>query len=340
VNEYVLGRGPEPYIAGFSHGAGQLTANQELVEWIRQYNIDSSPEVKLHFYGFDSPTEMTGTDSPSHTLHFVLDYLDEVDPSGNQNRRKRIDELLGSDAAWENPAALMDPSQGIGLSSQASALRIETEDLITELEIHRPKWVTRSSAERYGEAVQHAVVARRLLNYHALLARNTENRTADLLGIRDAMMADNLKQIVSRERGRGKVLVFAHNRHLQRGRAQWQLGPNNLLWWPAGAHLDEMFGPGWVVIGSGVGTSEENGIGQPEAGSLEARLTAAPGPVRFIPAHKGRAGSVPDTNGLAVRSGSQKNQTYFPLDGGSITDFDWLVVFDSVTYSRGGPVLP
>ena len=30
--------------------------------------------------------------------------------------------------------------------------------------------------------------------------------------------------IVSHERGRGKVLVFAHNSHLQRGKAQWQFG--------------------------------------------------------------------------------------------------------------------
>ena len=54
----------------------------------------------------------------------------------------------------------------------------------------------------------------------------SEQRLAELLGIRDAMMADNLAYIVSRERGRGNVLAFAHNSHLQRGKAQWQLGPD------------------------------------------------------------------------------------------------------------------
>jgi hypothetical protein len=42
---------------------------------MRHYNADPAYPVKLRFYGFDSPIEMTGPDSPSHVLHFVLDYL-------------------------------------------------------------------------------------------------------------------------------------------------------------------------------------------------------------------------------------------------------------------------
>src|SRR5689334_21634745 len=76
VNEYMAGRGPASYEAvqdtGFSHGFGRLEANRELVEWMRRYNADHSHCVKLQFYGFDSPTEMSGTDSPSQFLHFVL----------------------------------------------------------------------------------------------------------------------------------------------------------------------------------------------------------------------------------------------------------------------------
>lgn len=79
INEYVAGRGPASYEAvrdtGFSHGFGKLEANRELVEWMRAYNADSTHRIKLQFYGFDSPTEMMGADSPSRVLHFVLDYL-------------------------------------------------------------------------------------------------------------------------------------------------------------------------------------------------------------------------------------------------------------------------
>jgi|SRR6266536_3003603 len=120
------------------------------------------------------------------------------------------------------------------------------------------------------------------------------------------MMADNLAYLVARERGRGKVLAFAHNSHLLRSQARMQLGPELFTWWTAGAQLDELVGPRYAVIGSAVGVSEANGIGEPEAGTLEARLTAGPGPVRFIPTHHGQG---------------------------------WAVL-DATTYTRGGPPLP
>ncbi len=344
VNEFVAGRGPAAYEAvqetGFSHGFGRLDANRELVEWMRRYNADPARRVPLRFYGFDSPTEMTDTDSPSHVLHFVLDYLTSIDPAGGQEHRRRIDALLGQDADWENPAAIMDPTKSIGLSPAATALRIATEDLMTELCRRRPELVAKSDADRYGEAVRHLVVARWLLNYHAALARASDDRLVELLGMRDALMADNLAYIVARERGRGKVLAFAHNSHLNRGRAQLPLGPPALAWWPAGAHLHEMFGPRYAVMGSAVGVSDANGIGQPEAGTLEARLTAVPGPARFLPTHRGQGLPVAAVAALPTRSGSRKNLSYFALTPQSVTDFDWLAVLDATSYNRGGPPLP
>ena len=68
VDEYIAGQGPESFDEvqelGFSHGFGRLKSNRELVEWMREYNADPSHPHKLHFYGFDSPTEMMGSDSP------------------------------------------------------------------------------------------------------------------------------------------------------------------------------------------------------------------------------------------------------------------------------------
>lgn len=131
VNEYIAGRGPATYAeiqdAGFSHGFGQLAANHELVEWIRQYNADPAHPTKLHFYGCDSPTEMTGTDSPHQLLHVALDDLAALDPHSAQPRCQRIDALLGSEAAWANSAVMMDPTQSIGLSAEATALRLWAE---------------------------------------------------------------------------------------------------------------------------------------------------------------------------------------------------------------------
>ncbi|WP_410510309.1 erythromycin esterase family protein [Methanosarcina hadiensis] len=345
VNEYIAGRNPDNYEilqdTGFSHGFGRLDADRELVEWMRQYNADPSHKFKLYFYGFDSPTEMTCSDSPRQVLHLVLDYLASIDSISAKDHRERIDTFLGQDADWENPAAMIDPMKSIGLSSAANSLRIETEDLISELYARRPELVAKSGKSRYLEAMHYASVARQLLNYHAALARKSEpgKRIIEGLSIREAMMADNLEYILSRERGRGKVLVFAHNSRLQRGKAQWQLGTELLIWWPVGSHLNEMFGPRYAVIGSAVGVSEANGVGQPEAGTLESQLTYSPGPVRFIPTYNGERLPVLAREAIPVRSGSMKNPTYFALTSQSLTDFDWLAVLDSTGYSRGGPVL-
>ena len=338
VNDFVAGRGPASYEAvqdsGFGHGFGQLEANRELVEWMRRYNADPSHGVTLRFYGLDIPVLSGVIASPRQVLHFVLDYLSSIDDESNDERRQRIDSLLGPDFDWENPEAIVDPSKSVGLSPAATELRIATEDLLTELRIRRPELVAKSDQDRYAEAAHNAVVARDLLNYHAAVARKSE--AGVILGIRDASMAENLDYIVNRERGRGKVLAFAHNSHLQRGQAVWPW----YTFWPLGAHLDEMFGSRYAVIGSAVGVSEANGIGHPEAGSLEARLTALPEPGVFIPTHKGQGLPVSEIDALPTRSGSTKNLGYGPLTAQSFTDFDWLVVLDSTTYSRGGPPLP
>ena len=272
MNEYVLGRGAASYDevqeTGFSHGFGRMAANRELVEWMRAYNADPAHSVKLHFYGFDSPMEMMYADSPRQSLEVVLDYLGSIDGDSAQVHRDRIGSLLGNDADWENQEAAMDPSKSIGRSPAATSLRIAVEDLATELTIRRPELVAASDADRYAEAVHYASSARQLLVYHAALAGRAENssskRLVECLGIRDAMMAENLAYIASRERGRpstgsgqaGKVLAFAHNSHLKRGKAEWQLGPNALAWWPAGSHLTHVLGSRYAVIGVSVGFCE------------------------------------------------------------------------------------
>lgn len=354
VNEYVSGKaargaeGPASYEAvrdaGFGHGFGQLEANRELIEWMRGYNAelegDPSGRGKLRFYGFDMPGVAAGPASPGQVLHFALDYLASVDPAGAEGLRGWIDPLLGRDADWENPMAWRDPAKSAVLLSAAAALRVETEELISALRTRRPEWVAKSGEGRYRAALHDAEVARQLLNFYAALARGSDYAAS--LGVRDALMADNLAYIVARELGRrrrGKVLAFAHNKHLQRGQAHWQIGPNLCTWWPAGSHLNETLGPRYAAIGSAVGVSADNGLGPPEAGTLEARLAVAPGPARFIPTHNGRGLPASAIADLPVRSGSTKNPTYFALTPQSLTDFEWLAVLDSTAYNRGGRLL-
>jgi erythromycin esterase len=334
ANDYVSGLGELSYDEvqerGFSHGFGRLEANRQLIEWMLTYNADSRNQIQLHFYGFDAPTEMTGADSPRQLLYFVLDYLDSIGSTEAMEGRQRIDSLLGQDSDWENPTAMMDPAKSIGLSPDAAALRIETEDLIAHLQVSRPEFIARSDAARYLEAYYHASAARQLLNYHAAMARPSSQRFIELLGIRDAVMAENLAHIVSQERGRGKVFAFAHNSHLQSGIAKWEFCGEVNRWWAAGSHLRCMLGPRYAVIGSAVGISKTHGIGQPEGGTLEARLIGGADSSRFIPTHKGEGLADQEIAALPTRSSAKANQSYFPLTAESFTNFDWLAVLNAI----------
>ena len=317
-------------------GFGVYEANRELVEWMRRYNADPGRRREVQFYGFDIPLGGGGLASPQRVLDVVLEYLDARDPASATTHRERLTPLIGEATAWERPAAMADPAQSIGLSAAATELRIATLDLITELRIRRPELIADGGALAFADALHHAELAGKLLSAHAALA--TPGAYAEMLGIRDLIMADNLEHVVARERGRGRVLVFAHTSHLQRGRASWQLGTERQQWWPAGAQLAEALGPRYAVIGTALGVSPDNGIGDPEPDTLEARLATVGGPL-LIPTHRGLDLAPAEVAGLPTRSGSTLNPTYFGLTTASLHDLDWLVFLDATSYPRGAPPL-
>lgn len=341
MNDYILGlrdAASEGVQGWLGSGFGLLEANRELIEWMRQYNADPAHPVKLHFYGFDLPLGQGGLASPSRVLDIVVGYLDSVDIESGRAHRERMTPLLGDPADWERPAAMFDPAQSIGRSAAATELRISTLDLIADLRIRRPELVALSDQLRHAEALHHAELARKLLDAHARLAK--PGAYADMLGIRDLIMADNLEYVVASERGRGKVLVFAASGHLKRGMVHWHLPPEPGVkkWWPAGSHLSQTFGSRYAVLGMALGVSEDNQIAPPEPGTLEALLAKAGG-AAFIPTHRGDGLPAAELAALPIRSGSTLNPTYAALTPESFADFEWLVFLESTIYPRGGPPL-
>jgi erythromycin esterase len=338
LDDFVTGRGASSYDeiqdSGFSHGFGRLTANRELAEWIRQHNAGLADADKVHFYGFDAPTDMIA-DSPRHLLTFVLDYLTAAEPENAERHRGQIEALLGEDALWENPEAAMNPALAYGLSPDAAALRIAVDELISDLNERRPALVAAQGEGRFDEALHYVDQARELLTYHAVLATPAPDRQGRLLGIRAAMMARNLSHIASCVAG-GRVLIFAHNTHLQRRKVEWQFGEEQVHWEPSGLRIDAEFGPRYASIATAVGVSTENGVGEPEAGTLEAHFVETGAPVTLIPTHRGHGLPTEALHALPSRSGSTKNWSYSALSPRHIEDFDWLVMFREVTANRKG----
>jgi erythromycin esterase-like protein len=181
---------------GFSHGLGASPANRELLRWMRAHNEQCPPRERLRFYGFDGPLEITGAAAPRAALTALHDYLAaHLDLPWS---RETLDELLGADERWSNPAAMTEPAQSAGRTPEAGTLRVIADDLCVLLTAYAPHLTTVTSPDDFWRAGLHARTALGLLRYHAGMAGTAPTRIGALMSLRDAMMADNLDAIVRR----------------------------------------------------------------------------------------------------------------------------------------------
>ena len=320
------GSAEEALRTGFSHGFGESAANRELVDWLREHNRDAAARDRVRFYAFDAPMEVAGANSPRHALTALHTYLAaNLDAARLPCAAATIDRLLGADERWRNPAAMLDAAESVGASAEAGELRLLTDDLTTLLFAESPRLITATSADQYWLARLHARTAAGLLRYHAAMADPAGTRVARMLGLRDAMMAENLTAIASREAGRGATLVFAHNRHLQRDLSEWRWEDQVLHWWSAGAILGAQLDDQYAFLASALGSAPGRGVAAPPPDTLEGALSALPGQ-RYVVNAARLATVLGDTAPpLATRTDTAADPAYFPLDPGHLRQTDGIV---------------
>jgi hypothetical protein len=136
-----------------------------------------------------------------------------------------------------------------------------------------------------------------------VLATPGENRISRAAAQRDAMMADNLREIADREARRGPTLVFAHNRHLQRESSTMAMAGTPVSWWCAGAITATTLGDGYAFVATAVGSAPARGLGEPPPDTLEGLLAELGAGLHHADDLKGRQ--------LVPRAGEY---WYFPLD--------------------------
>ncbi|MEV8347459.1 erythromycin esterase family protein [Streptomyces niveus] len=303
---------------GFSHGFGASPANRALVTWLGEHNRSRPSADQVRFAGFDAPME-NSAESGAHSPRAALDTLHTFLTANSDtvpHAWARIEELLGDEARWTNPAATMDPAQSIGDTAEVRELRLIADDLARLLASRAPQFTEEDSAEALRDAELGARTATGLLAYHAALARtDRQERMESCMGIRDAMMAANLDALATREhdRGHGPVLVFTHNEHLRRNASR------NVRWSPAGAHLSRGLGPDYVAVATAIGSAPHRGIGEPPANTVEGLLAATVSAPRLVPLAE-LAQLVAEADDLTRRT--TENRAYFPLDPARLTDFD------------------
>ncbi|WP_410615607.1 erythromycin esterase family protein [Amycolatopsis sp. lyj-109] len=231
---------------GFSHDLGEVAANRQLLDWLREYN--ETAEEPLACHGFDAPAEMFSAPSPRTYLEHVRDYLGfDAD----------IAALTGDDERWSRSEAILDPDRSPGAAAEARELRVIADDLLVALHAQAPRLDT-----AWWRAQANATAGRGLLRYHAASARpgDRDTRIARLAGMRAVLMAENLLDIRAIEARRGPTLVFAHNGHLQRSGSG------------TGAIVGALLGERYAFIAGSLGHSEAIGLGEPAPDTYEGLL--------------------------------------------------------------------
>ncbi|MBD0675297.1 erythromycin esterase family protein [Streptomyces sp. CBMA156] len=287
---------------GFTHDFGALEPNRRLVAWMREFNRERPPGERLTFHGFDIPTENTSAPSPRPYLQHARDYL-------GLDLGVDLAELAGEDERWSRTEAVTDPAQSPGGSAEAARLRCVADDLLLRLHMHAPELIASTSSAEWFEARARLAAGIGLLRYHAQSAvpgLAPSARLGALLGVRDALMAQNLLDIREIEARRGPTLVFSHNLHLRRTPSTWALGELDCRWTGAGRIVGSLLGERYAFVAGSLGRSEALGLADPAPGTYEAHLQGSGAAWELT------SPALPD--GARTRTGTEPRPGYFPLD--------------------------
>ncbi|MFC8799311.1 erythromycin esterase family protein [Promicromonospora sp. NPDC057138] len=334
VDGYVTGEGDpgvgldEVMARGFSHEWGAFPANRELVAWMRAYNEGRPASDRLRFAGFDGPLEITGAASPRPVLTALHDYLSaRIDAGLLPCTAAVLDRLIGEDARWTDPEAMMDPSRSVGQSAEARELRLLADDLVALLDAHAPHLRATSSPDDWDRALLYGRTATGLLRYHFWMAEPSPSRMTLLLGVRDSMMAANLLALAER----GPVLVNAQNAHLQRGLSTMSMWDHpRLEWWGAGALVSARLGREYAFLATALGTIRHQGVDAPPSDTVEGLLYEL-GEDRFVvdaPRLAAALGTDPGGAGPGAALPAARVSPWFgysPLDPAHLADDDGIV---------------
>jgi erythromycin esterase len=254
VHRYVLGQVDEPSqwtedpdkldTVGYTWGFGREKAQIALVRWMRDYNIDLDRTRKINFYGIDIAH---GYSSPLTSLECAWKYLERVDPAYiNSDNRKNLlslaEKFLGSGGGVRFVST--QKYHELPIETQ-NAYKAEIARLIAHFEINRIGFILESSIDEYEWAYRHAIAARQLNQCTEYLKNQDFERSSRY---RDYCQADNICWALDREKSRGRVIVTAHNAHIQKyldSNPEWFSHPYP----PAGMVLQSRMGADYVNIG-------------------------------------------------------------------------------------------
>jgi len=218
VDDYVLhGTGdPAKALAGLYFWTWNTEEVLDMIRWMRAYNADPSHAHKVRFLGFDMQTAKVA--SPAVTAYF-----ERVDPAYAKEMASTLAALreMGEGREKATPAA------------SAAALS-SAKALLARFDARRDAYVAASSRQEWDLARQHAVI----------VAQVAELEAGKGSAYRDRAMAENVGWILAHEPAGTRMVVWAHNGHVNYGADGAGSG-----YTPMGECLRRSFGADYLNIG-------------------------------------------------------------------------------------------
>jgi erythromycin esterase len=186
INEYVLtGKGdPEKALAGLYFWTWNTEEVLDMIRWMRNYNADPSHTKKVKFYGMD-------TQWGTRAVKVTIDYMKKV----NYQLANKLNENIWL-SRIKNPFTYYDYS---GIIKEKEAQTRKIIDLVMkEMNSNKKDYIFQSSKKEWDLAQVHLRILEQYIN--------SSNR--------DSIMAANVQWILEREGIDSKIVIWAHNLHV------------------------------------------------------------------------------------------------------------------------------
>lgn len=189
INNYLTGKSDD--LASPMRGFYLIYHTREFIDllrWLRDYNRTIPKSEQVIVYGFDSQHIGSLPD-------LVLDYLQEVDPVFLKEAQSRLDNLRTK----------LEPRKKHQYLDDLELIRTRVND-------RKNIYLKHASEEKFDlmlkilDAMTSAVQQSTLGNNHGTKAQS----------MRDNEMLQNIQWIVNRASHNGKVIIWAHNGHIQK----------------------------------------------------------------------------------------------------------------------------
>lgn len=213
VDDYVLhGTGdPAKALAGLYFWTWNTEEVLDMIRWMRAYNADPAHARKVRFLGFDMQTARVAVPA-------VAAYLEKVDPAYAK-------EVAGTLAGLRETAREASPASAAALSA--------ARDLLARFDARRDAYVGASSRREWDLARQEA----------AIVEQVAELGPGSAPDYRDRAMAENVGWILAHEPAGTRMVVWAHNGHINYG------ADTGTPYMPMGEYLHRRFGADYLTIG-------------------------------------------------------------------------------------------